>query len=334
MTVQLSVRQANARRWSISRVGVVLVGALWLILASSIPPSLHGFGIVLLFALISLDLALGVTTDWLAFLPTSRLDERQAALRDHAYRVAFRLVALGVLLMVALTIVGAVVAGDNLQNLNAVPDAISPRHLVAFLELLLVGPTAVIAWLQDDEASRERRPLSQWWSLVLLPLLIGAWLVAVQVLPAQIVTARGQNGMFEAAGASCDHFAAEKSIAGGLAGTARLKVEVCWDGTHAFAFGDPGLDTPMDIVPTPVPASELLSPLSMPSLPDLTSCAPRDPDSDFVNVSEWCSQQIGPDGTMTLTMHGRVSPLPGGVGSRDLQIQLVISGDGKVVAEG
>jgi hypothetical protein len=333
MTVQQDVRQANARRWSISRVGVVLVAALWLILASSIPPSLHGVGIVLLFALISLDLALGVTTDWLAFLPTSRLDERQAALRDHAYRLAFRLVALGVLLMVAFTIVGAVVAGGNLQNLNAVPDAISPRHLVAFLELLLVGPTAVIAWLQDDESASERG-LRAWWSLTLVPLLAGAWLATVEVLPAQIVTTRGQNGMFEAAGASCDHFAAEKSIAGGLAGTARLKVEVCWDGTHAFAFGDPGLDTPMDIVPTPVPAGEPLSPSSMPSLPDLTSCAPGDPDSDFVNVSEWCSQQIGPDGTMRLTMHGRVSPLPGGVGSRDLQIQLVISRDGRVLAEG
>jgi hypothetical protein len=334
MTVQPDVRQTTSRRWSTARIGVLLLAACWLLLASSLPASLHGAGIVLVLALVALDLALGVTTDWLAFLPTSRLDERQTAFRDRAYRVAFRLVAVGVLLMVAFTIVGAIAAGDNLQNINAVPDAISPRHLVAFLELLLVGPTAVIAWLQDQDSGSERREVRAWWPMALVPLLAGAWLIAVQVLPAQVITTRGQNGGFEAAGASCDHFAAEKSVAGGLGGATRLKVEVCWDGQHAFAFGDPSLHTPLDVVPTPVPASELVAPLSMPSLPDLTSCAPRDPDTDFANVSEWCTEQIAADGTMRLTVHGKVSPLPGGLGSRDLEIQLVISRDGKVLAEG
>jgi hypothetical protein len=70
----------------------------------------------------------------------------------------------------------------------------------------------------------------------------------------------------------------------------------------------------------------------MPTLPDLTSCVPADPDFDFVNVTERCAQKIGPDGTMHLTLQGRVSPLPGGAGVRDVQIQLAVTRDGSVVA--
>lgn len=335
MTVRPDVLLATVRRWSTSRVSVLLLAACWLLLASSLPASLHGAGIVLVLALVALDLALGVTTNWLAVLPTSRLDERQAALRDRAYRLAFRLVAVGVLLMVVLSVAGLIAGGNNLQVqiYGSVPDGISSRHLMAFLELLVVGPTAVIVWLQDAESGTEHQ-LQAWWPMTLVPVLAGAWLVAVQVLPAQLVTTRGENGMFEAYGASCDHFAAEKSIAGGLGGTTRLKVEVCWEGQYAWAFGDPSLHTPTNLIPSPVPADQLLTPYTMPTMATRSSCAPRDPDSDFVGVSQWCSQQIGPDGTMRLTVHGRFSPLPGGVGSRAVEIELVVDRNGRLLAEG
>jgi hypothetical protein len=315
-----------------SRVVLLLLAACWLLLASSIPTSLHGAGIVLVLAVIGLDLVLGMTTDWLAFLPTSRLDERQAALRDRAYRLAFRLLALGILLMVPLAIFGAALATSNMQIINAVPDAITARHLAAFVELMLIGPTAVIAWLQENEATGGQGRIQGWWSLVLVPLLAGLWFVAGQVLPAQTYTTHGMSGEFSAFGATCDHYAAEKSIAGGLGGATRFKVEVCWDGRNAWAFGDPSLQTPANFIPAPVPADQLSAPYSMPTLPDLTSCAPADPDIDFVNVTERCSQEIGPDGTMHLTLQGRVSPLPGGAGSREVQIRLVVTRDGKVVA--
>ena len=55
---------------------------------------------------------------------------------------------------------------------------------------------------------------------------------------------------------------------------------------------------------------------------------------DFVNVSETCTEQIGPDGSMHLTAHARMSPLSGDLGSRDIEIQLVVSRDGKILAEG
>jgi hypothetical protein len=315
-----------------SRVVLLLLAACWLLLASSIPTSLHGAGIVLLLAVIALDLVLGVMTDWLAFLPTSRLDERQAALRDRAYRLGFRLLAAGVLVMVPLAIFGAVLATSNMQIINAVPDAITARHLAAFLELMIIGPTAVIAWLQEDEATGRQGRIRGWWSLVLVPLLAGVWFVAGEVLPAQTYTTHGMSGTFSAFGATCDHYAAEKSIAGGLAGATRFKVEVCWDGRNSWAFGDPSLHTPTNLMPAPVPADQLLTPYSMPTLLDLTSCAPADADMDFVTITERCAQEIGPDGTMHLTLQGRVSPLPGGVGARDVQIQLVVARDGKVLA--
>ena len=316
-----------------SRIVLLLLAACWLLLASSIPTSLHGAGIVLLLAMIALDLVLGVMTDWLAFLPTSRLDERQAALRNRAYRLGFRLLAAAVLLMVPLAILGAALATSNGQSINAVPDAIIPRHLAAFLQLLIAGPTAVIAWLQEDrEATGSRSWMRRWWFLLLAPLLAGAWFVAGQVLPAQTYTTHGMSGAFSAFGATCDHYAAEKSIAGGLAGATRFKVEVCWDGRNAWAFGDPSLHTPTNLMPAPVPADQLLTPYSMPTLPDLTSCTPADADMDFVTITERCAQEIGPDGTMHLTLQGRVSPLPGGVGARDVQIQLVVARDGRVLA--
>jgi len=316
-----------------SRFVLLLLVACWLLLASSIPTSLHGAGIVLLLAVIALDLVLGVMTDWLAFLPTSRLDERQAALRNRAYRLGFRLLAAGVLLMVPFAIFGAALATSNMQSINAVPDAITPRHLAAFLELLIVGPTAIIAWLQrDDEITSALARPRGWWSLLTVPLLAGLWFVAGQVLPAQTYTGHGMNGSFQAFGATCDHYAAEKSVAGGFAGATRLKVEVCWDGRNAWAFGDPSLHTPINLMPAPVPADQLLTPYSMPTLPDLTSCTPSDPDRDFVAVSESCTEEIDANGTMRLTVRGRVSPLPGGAGSREVQIRLVVTRDGQVVA--
>src|SRR5689334_4001681 len=65
MTARPDVLQVTARRWSTLRIGVLLVAGCWLLLASSLPASLHSTGLVIVLALLALDLALGVTTDWL-----------------------------------------------------------------------------------------------------------------------------------------------------------------------------------------------------------------------------------------------------------------------------
>jgi hypothetical protein len=65
-------RIANATSTaSFARVCVVFVALCWLVVASQLPYSLQGTGIVLLLALVALDVILGVTTGWLAFAPTA-----------------------------------------------------------------------------------------------------------------------------------------------------------------------------------------------------------------------------------------------------------------------
>jgi hypothetical protein len=63
----------------------------------------------------------------------------------------------------------------------------------------------------------------------------------------------------------------------------------------------------------------------------LTRCATVATDTDFGNVAERCTVQIDADGTLHLVLRGRVSPLPRGVGARDVEIQLIVTRDGRVV---
>lgn len=79
--------------------------------------------------------------------------------------------------------------------------------------------------------------------------------------------------------------------------------------------------------PVSLPAEEF----SM-AFPGLTSCIPLPSDTDFGNVVEHCTGNIDGDGTLHLTLDGRVSPLPGGAGSREVQIRLVVTRDGKLIA--
>jgi hypothetical protein len=301
MTAPQQLITARWKRSSLPRSAVILTALCWLLLVSPFPPSLHGAGVIILLALVGLDITLGISTEWLAVRPTSSLDERQAAIRDRAYRVAFRLIAVGVLVLV----ICALVDGARRMEPSGldVLDGVSARRLLAILELLVITPTAVTAWLAGpaSETGPETRGGRQLYPMLLVPLVAVAWFAATQVLAPGLTTASGMSGGFELSGATCAHYAAERSVAAGFAGAVRLRAEVCWDGQHAFAFGDPSLHTPPGVVPSPVPADELAAPLTMPSLPDLTSCMTRDADTDFVVVSEGCTEQIDADGTMRLT---------------------------------
>jgi hypothetical protein len=326
---------AGARSWG---RGLVILGCLiWVILASTYPRQLHGTGILLTLLLAGVDVMLGVVTGWLAFRRTDDLDERQAVLRDHSYRLAFRLVGVGVLLMVALVYAGFFAPNPEVNSSQPyLPNGLAARQLVAFLELLVIVPTAVIAWIDpiDHEEVAERfRGWRTWTPALLIPVIAAGWLLAVAVLPVQLVT-RSQvpDSGFSLSGASCGRYLAAKDVGSVFGGSIRLQAEVCWDGKNAFVFGDPSLQTPMGVVPMPVPADQLAAPLTMPSLPGLTNCTTRNADTDFVAVTETCTEQIDANGTMRLTVQGRVSPLPGGFGARDEQLRLIVTRDGKVVA--
>jgi hypothetical protein len=317
------VPNATSSRPSINRVLVVLLVLCWLLVAAQLPYSLHGAGIVVLLTLVALDAVLGVTTGWLAFQSTSRLDERQAALRDRAYRIGFRLVGAGVLTMFLLYIIGSILQAILLgPQSRSTSDGFSPRTVLAILELLAVAPTAVSAWLLPTESESTNRAAPRWLPLIAVPVVALAWVVSVLAAPLQTtVLATFPDNSFTMGAAHCGHFGAVKRVASGFGGATRLEAEVCWNGQQAFTYGDPSLPRPMSL-----PAEEF----SM-AFPGLTSCVPLPSDTDFGNVVEHCTGNIDGDGTLHLVLNGRVSPLPGGAGARVVQIRLVVTRDGKLV---
>jgi hypothetical protein len=283
---------------------------------------LHGAGILVVLALVGLDVLLGVTTGWVAFQPTSRLDERQRALRDRAYRIGFRLVGAGVLMMVLLYIIGGILQAILLgPQSRSTSDGFSPRTVLAILELLAIAPTVVSAWLLPSDSGSSGLA-TRWLPLIAVPIVALAWLGAVLAAPLETtVLATVPDNQFTMGAAQCGHFGAVKRVASGFGGATRLEAEVCWNGQQAFTYGDPSLPRPVSL-----PAEEF----SM-AFPGLTSCMPLPSDTDFGNVVEHCTGNIDGDGTLHLTLNGRVSPLPGGAGTRELQIRLVVTRDGKLI---
>ena len=307
------------------RMLVALAALGWLLLASPWPESLNGSGMVVVLALATLDILLGITTGWLAFKPSSRLDEREMDLRNRAYRIGFRLIAVGILLTVALTFVVDMATAQNGVNHIAavVPDGFSGRLMAAVVELLLILPTAVIAWVQDDLWLGERR-LSGWLPLLAVPLLGFFWFAVITLSPVQVITkSDSSNTGMDMANASCAHYAAEQRVGFGIGGASRFGAEVCWNGLKAFVVGDPSL--------TPPAANLPMEAASVPRLPDLVSCTPYPGDSDFATVSQRCSETIDNLGTMHLVVRSTVSPLPGGIGARELRMELVVDHWGRLV---
>lgn len=324
MIVPRSPADVRATRPSINRALVAILVVFWLVVAAQFPYSLHGAGILVLLALVGLDALLGVTTGWLAFQPTSRLDERQRALRDRAYRMAFRLVGAGVVLMLGLYIAGVILYSImNAGPPAATSDGFSARTILAIVELLIITPTGVVAWLlPSDSESGDRRP-ARWLPLLVVPAVALVWVTGVLSAPMQsTMVARTPDTGFMMGGATCGHFGAVRRLAAGFGGAVRLEAEVCWNGQQAFAFGDPALPRPLSVPPEE---------FSMP-LPGLTSCATLPLDTDFGRVVEQCTGQIDADGTLHIDLSGQVSPLPGGFLARDVQIRLVVTADGRVVS--
>ena len=315
-------------RWSPDRFTVVLIALGWLLLCSPIPHTLNGTGSIVVLTLIALDLVLGVRTRWLAFSSRRRLDERQGALRDDAYRTAFHWMRAAVILMLILATIGAGLT--TIEGATGLA-GVSLRFLAALLELIVILPTAVIAW-EGDGVSHSPEASSwsvrRWSALIAVPVLALVWFTVVPKLPARTVVATPVNGsmLFSMEGASCQHYAVEKEIAAGFGGALGVRAEVCWNGTQAFVVGDPKLPLPAGVLPhqEALPAG--------PAYPRLTSCSPGYGESDFGVTSQSCSEHIDADGTMTLTARGRVSPLPFDLSARHLEVQLVVNRDGKVVS--
>jgi hypothetical protein len=155
--------------------------------------------------------------------------------------------------------------------------------------------------------------------LLSVPLLTIVWGVVTQLVPAQTVIVRGTPGSFMADELQCDEFTAKDQVLAGFGGSLGFHAAVCWDGQRAYIYGDPTLGEAGPPRPAGVPAD-----------PQITSCSPADTDTDFATVDQHCSARLDPNGTVRMHADGRVSSLPFGLASRDLDLELVVARDGKL----
>ncbi len=109
-----------------------------------------------------------------------------------------------------------------------------------------------------------------------------------------------------------------------------LRAYVCWNGTDAFVWGDPALPPPAGLNRYFKPFTALAFDAAQPFE---TGCG-LDNVGDFAAVGQTtCSERIDAGGTMHYTVSARVSPLPFGIASREVSIELVVTRAGRVLEQ-
>jgi hypothetical protein len=322
----------------VRRTLVVAPGAVTALLASALP--LHGFCILVVVVLAGLDILLLQATAWLAFRRGAGLDERQAALRDLAYRRGFRWIGLAVVLLWLVWFLSwAVLSGGSGGAPGASIDSgIAGRILVVMAELLIMLPTCVIAWREDGAPEAEgvaagwgQARQRRWAPWLLLPTIIAAWLVAVTWAPSQSVP-HGSISVSGGAGPNwtCHEFGGGTMIGAEFGASLGLRAYVCWNGTDAFVWGNPNL-------PLPASLNRDFKPFTAHDFDAAqtgeTACG-MDNLSDFAAVGQTtCTERIDAGGTMHYTVSARVSPLPFSIASREVSVALVVTRTGKVLEQ-
>jgi hypothetical protein len=321
------------------RTTVAAVAALIVLLASALP--LRGLGILVVVALAGLDVTLVQATGGLAFRRRSGLDERERALRDLAYRRGFRWIGLGVVLLWLVWLLSyvAVTAGASGLKETDVDTGISGRILLSMVELLLLLPTCVVAWREEGAPAREWGELDGgrgrrrgWMAWLVLPALVTAWIAAVVWLPLQ----SAPHGSLSVAGgpsaATCQEFAGGAMVGSEFGATVGLRAYVCWDGAVAYIWGNPSLPTPTGAL-REEGVSGFASRDANPMAPLYSGCG-LDNTADFATVSgTTCSERIDAAGTVHYAVSARVSPLPFGIASREVTVELVVTRDGRVLQQ-
>ncbi len=308
-----------------SRLLVVLLALVWGVLASPVPVSLDGWGTAVVAVGLFLFIVLGHRTMWLA-TPFGRAgDQRTMDLRGLAYRRAFRLFSLGVLLLIPMLVVGAGQGGTTIDW--GVPSPLGARAIVAAILMLVALPTAVVAWLAPPGGGRTGSPatgvpvgaLTGAFSILLSACAV-AWLVGFQSLPVAVaskVTIPDPQDDFS--GATCGAFAAVSQLDQGVGPSLVMLAQVCWDTKAVWMVNDPGGPSPFRY------AAGLSN-----ALPQF--CQRSTDRSDFgVLADQQCRVWVDRAGTIHVAMQAEAeSGLPG-LGSRRLRLELVVTKDGRVV---
>ena len=354
MSAGISSLRRRGRRRGTRRSLALITVALTTFLAIGLPGSLHGFGIVIVLVLAALDVILISASDGIAFARSRSLDERQRAVRDRAYRLGFRLLGLAVVLLFVVSILVAalevyITHGTSGSVTMQLDSGVSGRTLVAIIELLLIMPTLVIAWLdpdpQDEGATQlpyasTYRPKHSGAAWLALPLTASAWIGVAVATPVQTAGASTTFVQgFEMSGASCRHFVAGRIVGDEFGATVGLRAEVCWNHADAFVVGDPSFRLPTSALAglgppgvSPPPAITLGPDEVNPAEPSLTKCG-GDSSDDFATLSSLrCTATIDAAGTLHYAVRAKVSPLPFAIGSRDVTMNLVVDRDGRVLA--
>jgi hypothetical protein len=339
MTARTSPRLRSRRS---RRIVVAAILAITVLLGSLLPQSLHGFGIAVVLALAGLDVLLVQATGGLAFARGRTLDERERALRDLAHRRGFRLLGLGALLEVVVLLASAflttiVLPGHSGFGDSAVNNGVSGRGVVILVQLLLMTPTLVIAWVDGDGESDETsggRGRSARLAWLALPAAAAAWLALILVAPEQVVTASNASVASGVQGATCLYVATGHMVGAEFGATVGMRVDVCWNGQDAFVLGDPSIPLPQsaaaameaDIPPADRPPLSDMNSLN----PGLSGCG-QDNTEDFATVSSTtCSGVIDAHGTLHYSVHAVVSG-PLGIGQRGVTLTLVVDRRGNVL---
>ncbi|MGH7706042.1 MAG: hypothetical protein ACRENY_09265 [Candidatus Dormibacteria bacterium] len=306
------------------RAAVVLLGLAWMLLASPLPTSLAGAGVLLVALQVGIGVSLNQSTRWQVWRRPSRLDEREAQQRDRAYRQAFRGIGVGVFLLLVSVSGQSFLRPDFWQPILAFDRG--PRDLAALVLLLLLLPGACLAWSaaprlpdQDSSTSESR---SRRWLLSGLPVLgavvtIGLWSAAVALLPASTLTVTQRPSHSVGwGGAKCEGLEVSRELGSGLGAALNLATNVCFNGRRAWN------------------GNQSFSRTSYLSArrPTVANCSLRIDATDFEYVSRVsCTERGTPDGTLQLVTRARVSAAPGGWLSRTLTLRVLVTAHGKEV---
>jgi hypothetical protein len=116
--------------------------------------------------------------------------------------------------------------------------------------------------------------------------------------------------------------------------TVGFRADICWDGSVAYVLGNPSLPLPLRAlrdygVPGFAPPESWVNPAQ----PLLSECG-LDNLSDFASLGPTtCTARIDADGTLRYTVSARVSPLPFGIASREVTVDLVVTRTGSVLEQ-
>lgn len=331
-------RRTLLRQRGVRRALVIAIVVLTTILASSLPASLEGLGIVAVLVLVAMDVTAVVATDALAFVRGAVLDERERANRDRAYRRGFRILGLALVLTVLVATWSP--GSQSPSELNA---GIVGRVVVAILNLLVMMPTLVLVWADavpadDGDAattshSTRLRAGAAW---LLLPAILAAWVVDVTTAPSTAAWASDTfvEG-FSMSGATCTHVVSGRIVGLEFGAVVGLRAEVCWNGVDAFVVGDPTVPLPSSaIARLNPPGGGIRAQYLDPADPQATLCG-AESNGDFAVLSPpVCTAVIDPTGTLHYTVRARLTPLPFGVAARDVRVNLVVTRVGVVLLSG